>query len=179
LRPGHLGFIQEGDRPLNNLAVDNSLTRGGFANHCGGWGDQCLDAWHADEVGRIRVRQDGAVGLNVPAGQDRPEAWRWWDWPNPREDRRGDRVRCDKPSNQLLENSEPDGQSLRRFDLVTTGTLRHRPTATNVDLKLILEVLVVLVIARAVPWAAPYMILARTAAMSPRTSAVVGCTSPP
>ena len=57
----------------------------------------------------------------------------------------------DIASDQLLEDSEPDGQRLSRFDLVAAGTLRYRPTATDVDLKLILEVFGVSAIAKAVP----------------------------
>jgi hypothetical protein len=65
LRPGQLSAIQEGDRPLHNLAVDNSLTGGGFADHHGGGGDQSLDPRHAHKIGRIRIRDECAMGLNV------------------------------------------------------------------------------------------------------------------
>jgi len=74
LRPSHLCVVQEADRPLNNLGVDNSLTGGGFADHRGGGGDERLDPGHAHKIGRIRATVEGAVGLDVPAGQDRLEA---------------------------------------------------------------------------------------------------------
>jgi hypothetical protein len=49
-------------------------------------------------------------------------------------------VRSDIPSHQLLKDSEPDGQSLSRFDLVDAGTLHQGPMATGVDSKLVMEV---------------------------------------
>lgn len=65
IRPaGHLSVVKEGDRPLNNVPVDDSLTGGGFANRCGSGGDDGLDrATH--KIGRIRVSSG--------AGTTRPE----------------------------------------------------------------------------------------------------------
>ena len=48
-------------------AVDYSLAGGGFADHCGGGGDERLDPRHAHKIDRIRVRDECPVGLNVPS----------------------------------------------------------------------------------------------------------------
>jgi hypothetical protein len=49
------------------------LTRGCFGQDAGSAGNECLDAGHPDQIGRIRIVGQGAVRLNLPGSQGRLE----------------------------------------------------------------------------------------------------------